>query len=57
MPALLVLTIALLGRSFYSIYFQNCGTRTNKIITWASAFLAAGFWTWMLVSGQCFMTG
>jgi hypothetical protein len=47
-PALIGLSIALLGRSFYMLYVQKRGTRPVKILTWASAIFIIGFWTWRL---------
>jgi hypothetical protein len=39
----------LLGRSFYILYVRRRGTRASVIITWLSALVVIGFWTWRLV--------
>jgi hypothetical protein len=48
-PALMGLSAVLLGRSFYALYVQKRGTRANVILTWLSAALVVGMWTWRLV--------
>jgi hypothetical protein len=48
-PALIGLSVALLGRSFYILYMQRRGTGPARVLTWLSAALVAGFWTWRLV--------
>lgn len=55
MPAMIVLSILLLGRSFYILYVQRRGTRGSTIITWLSALFVAGYWTWRLVDGEWFL--
>jgi len=45
-PILNVLSIGMLGRSFYVIYVQKRGTRVVKVITWLSAAFVVCFWTW-----------
>jgi len=49
MPAMIVLSILLLGRSFYILYVQRRGTRASAIITWLSAAFVVGYWTYQLV--------
>jgi hypothetical protein len=49
MPVLIVLSILLLGRSFYILYVKKRGTRVSTIITWLSAAFVVGYWTWCLV--------
>jgi hypothetical protein len=48
-PVLIVLSIGLLGRSFYAIYVQKRGTVAVKVITWLSACFVVCFWTWWLL--------
>jgi hypothetical protein len=47
-PALMVLSVTLLARSFYSLYGQRRGTRTAEAITWASSALVVLFWMYRL---------
>jgi hypothetical protein len=47
-PALILLSVLLLGRSFHILYVQRRGTRASAVITWASALLVAGYWGWRL---------
>ncbi len=49
LPALIVLSILLLGRSFYILYVQKRGTRVSAVVTWLSAVFVVGYWTWRLV--------
>jgi len=51
MPILIVLSILLLGRSFYILYVKKRGTRMSAIVTWLSALFVIGYWTYMAVSG------
>jgi hypothetical protein len=53
-PALMVLSVTLLARSFYSLYVQRRGTRTAKVVTWASSALVVIFWTYRLFNGSSF---
>jgi hypothetical protein len=53
MPAMIVLSVMLLGRSFYILYVQGRGNRASAIITWLTAAFVAGYWTWRIVSDQC----
>jgi len=48
-PALMALSVLLLGRSFYVLYVQQRGTRPVKVLTWCSALFVTGFWTWHFV--------
>jgi hypothetical protein len=48
-PILIVLSVLLLARAFYVLYVRR-GTRISTAITWLSAILVAGFWTWRLIS-------
>jgi hypothetical protein len=52
MPAMIVLSILLLGRSFYILYVQRSGTRASAVITWLSAIFVVGYWTWRLVGSD-----
>ena len=47
---LIVLSLLLLGRSFYILYVQRRGTRATAVITWLAAVFVVGYWTWRLVS-------
>jgi hypothetical protein len=47
-PALIALSVVLLGRSFYILYVQKRGTRPVRILTWLAAAFVIGFWTWQL---------
>lgn len=49
-PALIGLSIAFLGRSFYIIYAHKRASRAVKVLTWLAAMFIIGFWTWRLVS-------
>jgi hypothetical protein len=53
MPALIVLSVLLLGRSFYILYVKRRGGRAVAIMTWLSAAFVAGYWTWRFVSANC----
>jgi hypothetical protein len=53
MPAMIVVSILLLGRSFYILYVQRRGTLASAIITWLSALFVIGYWTYRLVSAYC----
>jgi len=53
MPAMIVLSVLLLGRSFYILYVAGRGSRTSAVITWLSAAFVAGYWTWRFVSDSC----
>lgn len=48
-PALIGLSVALLGRSFYVLYVQKRGTWPIKVLTWLSATFVVAFWTWRLL--------
>jgi hypothetical protein len=45
-PALIGLTVVLLGRSFYILYVQKRGTTPVKVLTWLSATFVVCFWSW-----------
>ena len=49
LPVLIVLSVLLLGRSFYILYVQQRGTRVSAIVTWLSALFVVGYWTWRLL--------
>ena len=53
MPAMIVLSILLLGRSFYILYVKGRGSRASAIITWLSAAFVVGYWTWRFVADNC----
>jgi hypothetical protein len=48
-PALLGLSLALLGRSFYVLYVRKRGSRASAVLTWFALVLVVGFWAWRLV--------
>jgi hypothetical protein len=48
-PALIALSVGLLGRSFYILYVLKRGTSPVKVLTWCSAVFVLGFWTWRLI--------
>jgi hypothetical protein len=48
-PVLIVLSAALLGRAFYIIYVRKRGNRATVVITWLSAAVVIGYWTWRLL--------
>jgi len=52
-PVLIVLSVLLLGRSFYILYVQRRGTRVTAVITWLAALFVVGYWTWRLVESSC----
>jgi hypothetical protein len=43
-----VLSVVLLGRSFYILYVQKRGSRTAEVVTWLAVLFIVGFWTWRL---------
>ena len=47
-PVLMVLSVTLLGRSFYILYVKKRGTLPVKILTWASATFVVVFWTYRI---------
>ena len=49
LPILIVVSVLLLGRSFYILYVKRCGNRASAVITWASAVFVVGYWTCRLV--------
>jgi hypothetical protein len=48
-PVLIVLSVALLARSFYILYVSKRGNRFSAIVTWLAAAFVVGYWTWRLV--------
>jgi hypothetical protein len=44
-PALVVLSVAMLGHSFYSMYVLKCGSRSSRCLTWASATVLILLWS------------
>jgi len=49
-PVLIVLSVLLLGRSFYVLYVKKRGTRITAIITWLSLAFVVGYWTWRWIA-------
>ena len=52
LPVMIVLSILLLGRSFYVLYVQRRGNRFSVVVTWLSALFVVGYWTWRLTGGD-----
>jgi hypothetical protein len=48
-PVLLCLSLLLLARAFYILHVRKRGTRASKALTWGSAALVVGFWSWRLI--------
>jgi hypothetical protein len=48
-PVLIGLSVLLLLRSFYILYVQRRGTRACAVLTWCSAIVVIGYWTWQLI--------
>jgi hypothetical protein len=48
-PVFIALSLLLLGRAFYILYVRRRGTRATVVITWLSAIVVAGYWTWQLL--------
>ena len=51
-PALIALSVLLLGRSFYVLYIQKRGTFPVKVLTWLSAVFVVCFWTWRFLFSE-----
>ena len=49
-PALIALTVLLLGRAFYVLYVKGRGNRVSAAITWLSLVFVVGYWTWQFVT-------
>lgn len=49
-PVLIVLSVLLLARAFYVLYVKRRGNWASMVITWLSALVVVGFWTWRLIS-------
>ena len=52
LPVLIVLSILLLGRSFYILYVKRRGNRFSAVVTWLSAAFVVGYWTWRLTGAD-----
>jgi hypothetical protein len=48
-PVLGVVSVFLLGSSFYTVYARGRGTPASKVVVWLSAMTAAGFWALRLL--------
>jgi hypothetical protein len=48
----MLLSVALLARSFYGLYVQRRGTRAAEVVTWASSALVIMFWMLRLFNGS-----
>jgi len=55
LPVLIVLSLLLMGRSFYILYVLKRGTRVSTVITWLTAVFVVGYWTWRLLGGEWFV--
>ena len=53
MPALIVLSVLLLGRSFFILYVSRRGTLATTVVTWMSAAFVVGYWTYRVVEHAC----
>jgi len=51
-PALICVSIVLIGRSFYVIYVRGIRTRATVVIAWFALVFMIGFWTWQLTMGR-----
>jgi hypothetical protein len=49
-PLLIVLSLLLLGRSFFILYVRRRGTRATAVVTWLAALFVVGYWTYRLVA-------
>ncbi len=47
-PVLIGLSVVFLGHAFYILYVRKRGSRASTVITWLSAALVIGYWTWRL---------
>jgi hypothetical protein len=45
---LIGVSVVLLARSFHILYVQRRGSAASAVITWLSAALVIGYWTWRL---------
>lgn len=52
-PVMIGVSLLLLGQAFFILYVRGRGTRASKIITWASALVMVGYWSWRLVAASC----
>jgi hypothetical protein len=52
-PVLITLSVLLLARAFYVLYVRRRGTRLSAMITWVSALVVVGFWTWQWLLPSC----
>jgi hypothetical protein len=57
LPAMIVLSVLLLGRSFYILYVQRRGNLASVVITWLAAAFVVGYWTWRLVPWEAWLEG
>jgi hypothetical protein len=48
-PVLILLSVGLLGRSFYVLYVLKRGSKAVTVLTWLSASFVVCFWTWRLL--------
>ncbi len=48
-PVMIGLSVLLLGQAFFILYVRRRGTRVSKAITWVSALVMVGYWTWRLL--------
>jgi hypothetical protein len=50
---MIAVSVLLLGRAFWILYVHRRGTRWSTIITWTSAVVMVGYWTWRLFESSC----
>ncbi len=48
-PALIGVSVLLLGYSFFVLYVLRKGNRASTVLTWLSLVFVIGFWTWQLL--------
>jgi uncharacterized membrane protein len=53
LPVLIVVSILLLGRSFYILYVQRRGNLASEVITWLAAIFVVSYWTYRLMDPDC----
>jgi hypothetical protein len=49
-PVLIVVSLLLLGRSFFILYVRRRGSRATAVVTWLAALFVVGYWTWRLLA-------
>jgi hypothetical protein len=49
-PVLIVVSLLLLGRSFFILYVRGRGSRATAVVTWLAALFVVGYWSWRLLA-------